>query len=121
MVAGHMGSTLLPEMALDQLLDGSNELRAIKLQEASPHRRIAFITRLNYAGVPNIEILKELFRRELNAAANRTRVGTSVAGDGLIGATKGFECEYWFTRMSLSISFDTSAFRRFSGFFAWPK
>lgn len=66
MVAGHMGSTLVPEMALDQLLVGSNELRAIKLQEASPHRRIAFITRLNYAGVPNIELLKKLFHQELS-------------------------------------------------------
>lgn len=67
MVAGHMGSTLVPEMALDQLLEGNSELRAIKLQEASPHRRIAFITRLNYAGVPNIELLKALFHEQLRA------------------------------------------------------
>ena len=65
MVAGHMGSTVVPEMALDQLLGGSSELRAVRLEEASPHRRIAFITRLNYAGVPNIEVLMKLFKVEL--------------------------------------------------------
>ncbi len=65
MVAGHLGSTLVPQMALDQLLGGSSELRAVRLDEASPHRRIAFITRLNYAGVPNIELLMKLFREEL--------------------------------------------------------
>lgn len=65
MVAGHMGSTVVPQMALDQLLGGSSELRAIRLDEPSPHRRIAFITRLNYAGVPNIEVLMKLFCGEL--------------------------------------------------------
>lgn len=69
MVAGHMGSTVVPEMALDQLLGGSSELRAIRLDEKSPHRQIAFITRLNYAGVPNIEVLMELFRSELKKYA----------------------------------------------------
>ncbi|NNF16446.1 MAG: hydrogen peroxide-inducible genes activator [Gammaproteobacteria bacterium] len=70
MVAGHMGSTLVPQMALDQLLGGSSELRAVRLQEASPHRTIAFITRLNYAGVANIELLKKLFRQELKKSVN---------------------------------------------------
>lgn len=66
MVAGHMGSTLVPEMALRQLLGGSSELRVVRLQEASPHRKIAFITRLNYAGVANIELLMKIFRRQLH-------------------------------------------------------
>ncbi|MEM9056017.1 MAG: hydrogen peroxide-inducible genes activator [Pseudomonadota bacterium] len=65
MVAGNMGSTVVPEMALDQLLGGSSELRAVRLAQRSPHRRIAFITRLNYAGVANIEVLMKLFRDEL--------------------------------------------------------
>ncbi len=65
MVAGHMGSTLVPGMALDQLLGGSSELRAVRLKEASPHRRIALITRLNFAGVTNIQLLMKLFREQL--------------------------------------------------------
>jgi LysR family hydrogen peroxide-inducible transcriptional activator len=65
MVAGRMGSTLVPEMALDQLLAGNPELTAIPLNEPGPHRRIAFITRLNYAGVNNIELLMQLFQTQL--------------------------------------------------------
>ncbi len=65
MVAGQMGSTLVPEMALDQLLAGSSELAAVPLAEAGPHRRIAFITRLSYAGVGDVEVLMRLFRSQL--------------------------------------------------------
>ena len=64
-VAGTIGSTLVPEMALDQLVGGSSELRAIRLDEPSPHRRLAFITRLNFAGVPSIQVLMALFAEEL--------------------------------------------------------
>ncbi len=67
MVAGHMGTTLVPEMALDQLVAGSAELKAVHLDEPGPHRRIAFITRPNYAGVSSIELLMKLFRKELKA------------------------------------------------------
>ncbi len=69
MVAGQMGSTLVPEMALDQLVGGSSELRAIRLDEPSPHRRLAFITRLNFPGVPNIQVLMDLFAEELRKRA----------------------------------------------------
>lgn len=65
MVAGHMGSTLVPEMALDQLLSGSSELQALRLDEPGPHRSIAFIVRPNFGGVGNIEVLKALFRQAL--------------------------------------------------------
>ncbi len=61
MVAGKLGSTLLPEMALDVLLSGQPELTALHLDEPGPHREIAFIVRPNYAGVSDIEILKALF------------------------------------------------------------
>lgn len=70
MVAGHMGSTLVPEMALDQLLAGSSELAAVPLAEPGPHRRIAFITRLNYGGVADIELLMRLFREQLMACGS---------------------------------------------------
>lgn len=65
MVAGHMGTTLVPEMALDQLVSGSAELKAVHLDEPGPHRRIAFITRPNYAAVNSIELLMKLFRSQL--------------------------------------------------------
>lgn len=67
MVAGHMGSTLVPEMALDQLLSGSSELNALHLDEPGPHRTVAFIVRPNFGGVGNIEVLKVLFKKELAA------------------------------------------------------
>ncbi|MFV0276467.1 MAG: LysR substrate-binding domain-containing protein, partial [Parahaliea sp.] len=72
MVAGRMGSTLVPAMALDQLLAGSSELAAVPLDEPGPHRRIAFVTRLNYAGVGDIELMMRLFRRELE---NHSAIG----------------------------------------------
>ena len=65
MVAGRMGTTLVPAMALDQLLSGNSELRAAHLNEPGPHRKVAFITRPNYPGVRNIELLIQMFRQEL--------------------------------------------------------
>ena len=65
MVAGRMGTTLVPEMALDQLISGNAELKATHLNEPGPHRKIAFITRPNYPAVNNIELLIKLFRNKL--------------------------------------------------------
>jgi len=65
MVAGHMGTTLVPQMALDQMLHESSELRALKLEEPGPHRTLAFITRPNYVGLGNIELLMKLFSTQL--------------------------------------------------------
>ena len=62
MVAGRMGTTLVPEMALNQLFSENSDLKVIHLNEPGPHRRIAFITRLNYAGVGDIELLIKLFK-----------------------------------------------------------
>lgn len=66
MVAGRLGTTLVPEMALSQLLSGNSELKAVHLNEPGPHRKIAFIVRPNYAGVKSIELLMQLFRQALN-------------------------------------------------------
>jgi LysR family transcriptional regulator, hydrogen peroxide-inducible genes activator len=71
MVAGKMGTTLVPEMALDQLLAGSSELKAVHLNEPGPHRKIAFVSRLNYAGVSNIEVLMTLFKKQLKPYEKR--------------------------------------------------
>jgi LysR family transcriptional regulator, hydrogen peroxide-inducible genes activator len=65
MVAGKMGTTLVPGMALDQLISNSSELRAVHLNEPGPHRIIAFIARPNYAGVANIQLLMDLFSKQL--------------------------------------------------------
>jgi len=65
MVAGRMGTTFIPAMALNQLLSGNSELKAVHLNEPGPHRKIAFITRANYPRVNNIELLMQLFRQEL--------------------------------------------------------
>lgn len=65
MVAGRMGTTLVPAMALDQLLSGNAELKAVHLNEPGPHRKIAFVMRANYPAVKNIELLMQMFRQEL--------------------------------------------------------
>ena len=61
MVACKIGSTLVPEMALDQLVDNNSEIKAIHLDEPGPHRTIAMIVRPNYVRVADIERLKALF------------------------------------------------------------
>ncbi len=65
MVAGKMGTTLVPQMALPYLLASNPELKSYHLDEPGPHRRIAFIVRPNYAGLASIEILKNMFKQQL--------------------------------------------------------
>jgi len=71
MVAGKMGTTLVPGMAIDQLIGSSSELRAVHLNEPGPHRRIAFITRSNYAGVASIQLLMKLFSKQLRDSCSK--------------------------------------------------
>jgi len=70
MVAGHIGTTLVPRMALEQLVTGNSELKATHLNEPGPHRKIAFITRPNYPSVKNIELLIQIFQQELKLKTN---------------------------------------------------
>ena len=65
MVAGNLGVTLVPEMAIKQMSKESRDLRFIPLRDKGPHRKIAFITRLNYSGVSGIEALIDLFKQQL--------------------------------------------------------
>ncbi len=65
MVQGNLGTTLIPAMAIEQLVGGSNKLAAIHLNESSPHRRIAFILRPNYTRLSSIETLADICRRSL--------------------------------------------------------
>lgn len=58
-----MGTTLVPKMALDQLKD--TKVHALPLAEPGPHRRLAFITRLNYARVNDVRLLSDIFHQAL--------------------------------------------------------
>lgn len=65
MVAGKLGTTLVPEMALPQLVNDSSEFNAIHFNEPGPHRSIAFVVRPNYVKVADIELLMQLFKQQL--------------------------------------------------------
>ncbi len=65
MVAGNMGTTLVPAMALDSLLTEDMPVVVRHLDEPGPHRRLAFVTRLNYVRVGDVQVLKDLFRARL--------------------------------------------------------
>lgn len=65
MVMGKLGTTLIPEMALEQLTSQNSNLSAVHLNETSPHRRIAFIVRPNYTRMDCIETLMEVGKAAL--------------------------------------------------------
>jgi len=72
MVLGKMGTTLIPEMALQQLVAQNRQLAAVHLDEPGPHRRIAFILRPNYTRMSSIEALIGLAKSALaKTHANR--------------------------------------------------
>jgi len=66
MVAGKLGTTLVPQMAIDQLTYNESELRAIHLNEPSPHRKISFIIRPNYVRTNELTELKRIFAQQLS-------------------------------------------------------
>jgi LysR family hydrogen peroxide-inducible transcriptional activator len=70
MVAGKIGTTFVPQMALDQLIYNESELKAIHLNEPGPHRTIAFIIRPNYVRTKELTILKNIFIKELTKKCN---------------------------------------------------
>ncbi|SFC74371.1 hydrogen peroxide-inducible genes activator [Pseudoalteromonas denitrificans] len=65
MVAGKLGTTLVPQMALDQLTYNESELRAIHLNEPGPHRTIALIIRPNYVRTNELTMLQDIFTKQL--------------------------------------------------------
>jgi len=67
MVLGKMGTTLIPEMAMDALISQHRELAAVHLNEPGPHRRIAFILRPNYTCTSSIEALMKVCKETLEA------------------------------------------------------
>ena len=62
LVQGNMGTTLVPHMALDQLLSSNKDLLRSHLNEPGPHREIALIMRPTYSGMKGAELLKDLFK-----------------------------------------------------------
>lgn len=65
LVANGLGTTLIPEMAVPQLVEENPKIAKVPLAEPGPHREIAFIVRPNYPSIRNIELLMQLFRDEL--------------------------------------------------------
>lgn len=70
MVLGKLGTTLVPVMALDQLVTLHKELVAVHLNEPGPHRRIAFILRPNFTRMASIEALVEVCKLALAGKAS---------------------------------------------------
>lgn len=65
LVAGRLGTTLVPEMALEQLVNNKPQLVHRHLEEPGPHRQIAFILRPNYPSLGNIQLLMALIKSTL--------------------------------------------------------
>jgi LysR family hydrogen peroxide-inducible transcriptional activator len=70
MVLGKLGTTLIPQMAIDPLVAQHPALAAVHLNEPGPHRRIAFILRPNYTRTSSIEALMELCKAALAPRTN---------------------------------------------------
>ena len=56
-VKSGMGTTLVPRMAISQLMAGNPDLKNLHLDESGPHREIAIVIRPNYGGIQDVELL----------------------------------------------------------------
>ena len=65
LVKGKMGTTLVPKMALKELVGSKKDLSISHLDEPGPHREIALITRPNYAGMESVKMLVDFFGNSL--------------------------------------------------------
>lgn len=65
MVMGRLGTTLIPAMAMEQLINQNKELTAVHLSEPGPHRRIAFLIRPNFTRLSSVEALKNVCQAAL--------------------------------------------------------
>lgn len=61
MALSGMGTTLVPQMAVEQIRQQNPDVALVKLAEDAPHRRLAFVTRLNYARVDDVNLLGKIF------------------------------------------------------------
>ncbi|WP_432454559.1 MULTISPECIES: hydrogen peroxide-inducible genes activator [unclassified Agarivorans] len=67
LVVSKMGTTLLPQMALESLVQHRPSLASVRLDEKGPHREIAFVVRPNYPSVNNIERLGSFMHDKLTS------------------------------------------------------
>ncbi len=65
MVAGNLGSTLVPAMAVEQLTAQHKTLSVIHLDEPGPHRELVFIFRPNFTRTSSIEALVAVCQKAL--------------------------------------------------------
>ncbi len=65
MVLGNIGTTLIPEMAIEQLTLQHKSLSVVHLNEPGPHRQLAFIVRPNFTRLSSIETLITICKEQL--------------------------------------------------------
>lgn len=65
MVIGGLGTTLIPAMAIEQLVSQNKTLSAVHVNEPGPHRKIAFAIRPNFTRMAGIEALIDISRNSL--------------------------------------------------------
>ena len=65
LVKGGMGTTLIPAMATEQLVDNDRMLTKAYLDEKSPHREIALLTRKTFVAMDEVGLLADIFSEEL--------------------------------------------------------
>ena len=65
LVKGKMGTTLVPKMALKELIGNKKGISISHLNEPGPHREIALIIRKNFAGIESAKLLRDFFQRAL--------------------------------------------------------
>lgn len=70
MVAGKLGTTLVPEMALEYLTNNESEIKAIHFNEPGPHRTIALVIRPNYVRTNELAMLQDIFTHQLMENSN---------------------------------------------------
>jgi LysR family hydrogen peroxide-inducible transcriptional activator len=63
LVKGRMGTTLIPKMALKELIGNKKNLSIAHLNEPGPHREIALVTRPDYAGMDSMNLLINFFKQ----------------------------------------------------------
>lgn len=68
MVLGNLGTTLIPDMAIEQLTSQHDSLSVVHLQEPGPHRQLAFIVRPNFTRLSSIEALIDMAKQALMKA-----------------------------------------------------
>ncbi|MBL4673771.1 MAG: LysR family transcriptional regulator [Arenicella sp.] len=68
LVEGQVGTTIVPEIALNQLANEQLSIHAIPLADNDAHRRIAFVVRPAYPHLNSVEALIHLIRNALNAS-----------------------------------------------------